>query len=124
MIIGKVSFTAPFPISDAKKKGRMQRFCFGGADIGAQGSRPKDSVLRPKEFLISAPRAPQRFFAAPQELPEGFFAYPKATKGFSGKIIKQILISLGDKVGVALHVFFGMGSCGSSNLLWVIRVVP
>ena len=65
------------------------------ADIGAQGSRPKDSVLRPKEFLISAPRAPQRFFAAPQERPEGFFAYPKATKGFSEKIIKQILISLG-----------------------------
>ena len=73
---------------------QQQRF-FWGADIGARGSRPKNNVLRPKEFLISAPRAPQRFFAAPQELPEGFFAYSKTTKGFSEKIIKQILFSLG-----------------------------
>ena len=75
---------------------------FGGADIGVQS------------------RAPKIVFCV-QERPEGFFAYPKATKGFSEKIIKQILISLGPQGWVAL--FFGMGSCGSPNLLWVTGVV-
>ena len=94
------------------------------AETGAQGSRPKDGVLRPKKFLISAQERPKDFFAAPQELPEGFFAYPKATKGFSEKIIKQILISLGQQGWGSPNLLWGERGVGVSlNFLGAIRVL-
>ena len=47
---------------------------------------------------------------------------PKPLKDFQKKSSNKSLFLWGGKVGVAL--FFGMGSCSSSNLLWVTRVVP